>query len=1073
MYRDFKAARLQQTAASQATATGDERSNGTVSQQQQQPANGSSANSMSNNSQSAVNGTNGVEIDDSLYSRQLYVLGHEAMRSMATSNVLICGLRGLGIEIAKNVILGGVKSVSLMDNSPPDWSDLTSQFYIEESDIGGSKSRAQICMPKLAELNNYVRVSALEGQLTEDAIKQFQVVVLTDWPMAEQLRINQVCRKHGARFITASAAGLFGGIFCDFGDAFSVTDKNGEPCKNFIVDWIEQSADGTVTCAQDSRHDLEDGDYVTFTGVQGMTPLNGCAPRKVQVVNPSRFKIGDTSGFPPYEKGGYCKEVKMPEQISFKSLQEALASPEFVITDFAKFDRPAQIHALFQALSEFESRHSGRRPEPGNAAEAAELASIAEDIAKRQGLEPAPDPKLAATFAQVSSGQLAPVHAVIGGTASQEVMKACSGRFNPIRQFLYFDALECLPEGAAPSVAPADGKRYTGQTAVFGDEFQSRLGSARVFLVGAGALGCELLKNFALMGIGTGSRGGQVIVTDMDRIEKSNLNRQFLFRPWDIGRAKSTTAAKAAIRMNPNFQVESQENRVGPETEAIYTDDFFENLTVVVNALDNVEARTYVDRRCVYYRKPLMESGTTGTKANTQVVLPFLTESYSSSQDPPEKTTPICTLKNFPYQIEHTIQWARDYLEGVFCQQSQTLHQFLHDPTFMERTLALPGNQGIETLEAIKTNLLDKRPKDFADCIAWARMQFEEIFNNQIRQLLFNFPPTQVTSSGAPFWSGVKKCPTPLSFNAADPTHCEFVTAAANLRAFVFGVPGAYGDRKAIGQLAGSIRVPEFVPRSGVRIATNDTELQSQLSVSSSTEPDALDSLAKDLLEAKSQFAASGLADSVRVVEFEKDDDSNYHMDFITACSNLRAANYDIEQADRHKTKLIAGRIVPAIATTTSVAVGLVCLELYKLLQGRQKLEDYKNGFLNLAHPFFAFSEPLPPAKHKYHDTEFTLWDRFEIDGDMTVQQLIDHFQEKHKLEVTMITQGISMLFSFFMPPAKKKARLGCEISKVVEEVTKKPIPAHVKSLVIELSCNDSEGEDVDVPYVKYNLPGK
>jgi len=63
-----------------------------------------------------------------------------------------------------------------------------------------------------------------------------------------------------------------------------------------------------------------------------------------------------------------------------------------------------------------------------------------------------------------------------------------------------------------------------------------------------------------------------------------------------------------------------------------------------------------MDRRCVFYQKPLLESGTLGTKANTQVVIPFMTESYSSSQDPPEKSIPSCTVKNFPNAIEHTIQ---------------------------------------------------------------------------------------------------------------------------------------------------------------------------------------------------------------------------------------------------------------------------------------------------------------------------------------------------------------------------------------------------------------------------------
>lgn len=65
------------------------------------------------------------------------------------------------------------------------------------------------------------------------------------------------------------------------------------------------------------------------------------------------------------------------------------------------------------------------------------------------------------------------------------------------------------------------------------------------FVVGAGAIGCELLKNFALVGL------GNIIVTDMDVIEKSNLNRQFLFRPWDVQKTKSSTAAKAIKAMNP------------------------------------------------------------------------------------------------------------------------------------------------------------------------------------------------------------------------------------------------------------------------------------------------------------------------------------------------------------------------------------------------------------------------------------------------------------------------------------------------------------------------------------------
>lgn len=345
-----------------------------------------------------------------------------------------------------------------------------------------------------------------------------------------------------------------------------------------------------------------------------MTELNNCSPIRIKVLGPYTFSIGDTSSYGSYIRGGIVTQVKMPKTVSYKPLAEAKKNPEFVIPDYSKFEYAGQLHIAFEALDQF-IVENGRLPAPWSQSD---VKLFFNQPAVVEATEPI-DEKLLTTFARVCSGELCPINAVIGGTIAQEVLKACSGKFTPISQYLYFDAIECLPEAdLSEEDCKPTGSRYDKQIAVFGKQLQEKLGNLRFFIVGAGAIGCEHLKNFAMMGIGGGPKG-EVIITDMDLIEKSNLNRQFLFRPNDVQKPKSHTAAVAIKVMNPDIHITAHENRAGLETEHIYNDDFFENLTGVANALDNMDARIYMDRRCVYYRKMLIDSGTLGTMGNVQV----------------------------------------------------------------------------------------------------------------------------------------------------------------------------------------------------------------------------------------------------------------------------------------------------------------------------------------------------------------------------------------------------------------------------------------------------------------------
>jgi ubiquitin-activating enzyme E1 len=95
-----------------------------------------------------------------------------------------------------------------------------------------------------------------------------------------------------------------------------------------------------------------------------------------------------------------------------------------------------------------------------------------------------------------------------------------------------------------------------------------------------------------------------------------------------------------------------------------------------------------------------------------------------------------------------------------------------------------------------------------------------------------------------------------------------------------------------------------------------------------------------------------------------------------------------------------------------------------QLVDGKTKLEDFKNGFVNLALPFFGFSEPIAAKKNKYGTTEWTLWDRFDFKNDPTLKDIIDFFKKEHGLDVGMVSQGVSMVWSSFI--GKKKVRCSC-----------------------------------------------
>ncbi|XP_058753990.1 NEDD8-activating enzyme E1 catalytic subunit [Vicia villosa] len=185
---------------------------------------------------------------------------------------------------------------------------------------------------------------------------------------------------------------------------------------------------------------------------------------------------------------------------------------------------------------------------------------------------------------------------------------------------------------------------------------------AKVLVVGAGGLGCELLKDLAL----TGFRNLEVI--DMDRIEVTNLNRQFLFRLEDVGKPKAEVAAKRVMERISGVEIVPHFCRI--EDKDI---EFYNDFSIIALGLDSIEARSYINNvACSFLEydsddnpreetiKPMVDGGTEGFKGHARVIMPGITPCFECTiwLFPPQVKFPLCTLAETPRTAAHCIEYA-------------------------------------------------------------------------------------------------------------------------------------------------------------------------------------------------------------------------------------------------------------------------------------------------------------------------------------------------------------------------------------------------------------------------------
>ncbi|KAK6632657.1 hypothetical protein RUM43_013425 [Polyplax serrata] len=398
---------------------------------------------------------------------------------------------------------------------------------------------------------------------------------------------------------------------------------------------------------------------------------------------------------------------------------------------------------------------------------------------------------------------------------------------------------------------------------VLDDELRNAIIKSKVLVVGAGGIGCELLKNLVLSGF------NDIEIIDLDTIDVSNLNRQFLFHKQHVGKSKAAVAHESALKFNPNVFIKHYHDSI---ISSEYNINFFKRFSLVMNALDNRAARNHVNRMCLAADVPLIESGTAGYDGQVELIKKGLTRCYECDPKAAQKTFPGCTIRNTPSEPIHCIVWSKHLFNQLFgeADADQDVSPDTEDPeaaaTAGENALS---KDAMDTAES-NGNIDRKSTRLWAqECNYDPEKLFCKFFRDDIKYLL----------SMDKLWTK-RRPPTPLNWNE--------------------------------------------LPDAG----TSQSEDPGLKDLKTWSIADCAKIFATSVEKLKTELKKLSEGDYL-----VWDKDNKEAMDFVAACANIRAYIFGIQQKTRFDIKSMAGNIIPAIATTNAIIAGVVVLHAFRILQ--------------------------------------------------------------------------------------------------------------------------------------------
>ncbi|XP_023031874.1 SUMO-activating enzyme subunit 2-B [Drosophila willistoni] len=468
---------------------------------------------------------------------------------------------------------------------------------------------------------------------------------------------------------------------------------------------------------------------------------------------------------------------------------------------------------------------------------------------------------------------------------------------------------------------------------------QELVKSSKVLVVGAGGIGCEVLKNLVLSGF------LDIEIIDLDTIDLSNLNRQFLFHREHVGKSKANVARESALSFNPDSKIIAHHDSV---TSAKYGVNFFKKFNVVLSALDNRAARNHVNRMCLNADVPLIESGTSGYNGQVEIIKRGLTQCYECTPKEKQRSFPGCTIRNTPSEPIHCIVWAKHLFNQLF-------------------------GESLED-EDISPDSADPEAQDKKDDAKEDEVNAIEANENEANENEANENEANKNEANAKKANENEATGKETNENEAnekEATEGDANEKEANEKEATEGE--AKEQKKEDKQDDGNIvrintrqwaKDCEYDPtklfnkffNEDINYLLRMSNLWESRKAPTPIEWSSLQPVEGEVSEYGkqhhriwsigecSQIFANTLKDlSSAFLNLEGDDtlvwdkDDQPAMDFVSACANIRSHIFDIEKKSRFEIKSMAGNIIPAIATTNAITAGLSVMRAFNVLQSKWK----------------------------------------------------------------------------------------------------------------------------------------